>query len=172
MDNQNRNEKKKDNNIGCFVFIILIIIVIVISIANLGKKSYVYTSEGITISTDQYLEKSYRLGKVLFLQNKNIGLEISAEKHTFEKLEQYGINQNSTIEDYLNYVLKTNKYYAKIETDGDLVYYTNSFDNYLFITAKKTNKAFYLFTFSAPKDSAQSFKEEFIDCAKIIKIND
>ena len=171
MEKEEIIPNKQGNNIGCLVFIILIIVIIIISIFNNNGK-YTYTNEGITISTNDYLEKSNKLGKIIFLQNKNIGLEIYGEKHTFESLEKYGINQNSTIEDYLKYDIKKNNYAAKIETHEDIIYYTHSLNKYLFVTAKKTNKAFYLFVFSAPKNSAQLFKEDFIEYAKNIKIND
>lgn len=160
--------------------IILIIVLVAVFIASFVGASYFFKEKPKGFGDNEFsitLPDKFSLEE---LEGARVYLEsddalIIAYKDTFQELEALGITKDSSLNDYLELIIKNNNYEYEVKEDDGLVYfeYEEDVDDsnyYYFVLALKSDDAFWLVNFACLAQDKDEFKLDFMDWAKTIEV--
>lgn len=161
-------------NIKYFLsFIALSLMLVILSGCSfMSAKPKTFTNEGLSITlTDKFYEKEL-ISVTSYYESKQMLVVVIKEK--FSQLSQLGVNKNSTIEQYLNLVIRTNKHSSSLEEENDIPYFTyeyseNGKDFKYLATATKGSDAFYLVQFCVIEDTYDDLKDDIFEYASTME---
>lgn len=133
-----------------------------------------YTSHGMSIELpSSFYEKSLASTTVYFESQTAI---VTGLKETYETLSQIGLDENSTVTDYLEDVLVNNQKDEELKEDDGLVYFTyesnvNGKDFFYTTVGLKASDSFWLFNFACETKNKDIYASKFLEYAKTIKFD-
>ena len=121
--------------------------------------------------TDEFEEKEQEK-MTYFFKSDSIGVAILKEK--FEDLKEINLDENSTLEEFKDIVIRKSKN-SKVKKEQDFYYYTyistiNNVTYYYFTAMFKGKDGFWLVNFFTLKENAGKLEKEFLKYAKSVQI--
>ena len=138
------------------------------------NKTKTYTSHGMSIDLPiGFYEKSLASATVYLESQTAI---ITGLKETYTTLSQVGLDDSSSLTDYLELVLENNQKTESLKEDDNLVYFTYEATvndkNFFYTTVGyKTSDGFWLFNFACEVENKDIYASKFLEWAKTVKFD-
>lgn len=153
------------------IIVLLIFSLILGGCFNLSAKQKDYSSHGFNIKMDDGMnEKDLATATVTYMSDKVV---ITALKEEFTFLEAIDIDEESSIEDYAEAVIKNNKADYKLKEKDGINYFeyektVSGKDYYYYAVVYKSDDAFWLVNFACEKRNKSEYQEKFFEWAKTV----